>query len=651
MHFYGQESKAPHSFEEELMARVAWFVRLRWFPAGVVLLVAILADSLERPHLRIPLGGLGLVILAYNTLFHLWLQPLKRAASAARNGTASVPYEDWRLFSNVQVAADWLALGWLVHCTGGYESPVIFYFLFHVLLASLLLSPANCYVQASVAVVLVTALTVAEYLGVLPHLPLRSPVPIPPPHDGLTLVGVLFCFASTLYFVAFLATSVSVRLRQREVELVALKDTLEQAHARMSTLHEVAKTISSTLDLDRTLELIVTQAAHTMRVEACSLRLLDESGQLGIRAAYGLSDVYLQKGPVELSGSRIDQEALRGRVVAVDVSAEGWFQYPEAMREEGIRSVLCAPLVTGERPVGVIRLYSREVRTFTAGEVEYLSHFANLAAIAIQNAQAYRTLTELDRSRSQFILTVAHELKSPLATAQSLHQVILSGYAGEVSEQVRDFVARSDRQLTLLLERLRDLLELAAREAGQAEKEWGDVTLNHLLARTLQDMQPRAEAKQMDLQAHIPADPLVVYGHAEDLERVFINLLSNAVKYTPDGGQVQLNVEAENGQVQVSVRDSGIGIAAENLPRLFDEFYRTPEARAMEKYGTGLGLAIVKRIVEAHGGRIQVASEPGQGSTFAVFLPLNLRDNPAGATNKTPTASVRYGPTPSSHSF
>jgi signal transduction histidine kinase len=155
----------------------------------------------------------------------------------------------------------------------------------------------------------------------------------------------------------------------------------------------------------------------------------------------------------------------------------------------------------------------------------------------------------------------------------------------------------------------------------QLKGEKKEVVLNETISKVIELVQTSAEEKGLELEVEIAAEPLVLVGIEDGLERVFMNLVSNAVKYTPAGGSVAVRAWSEDDYIKVKVSDTGIGIPEEALPRIFDEFYRAKNAKAVEKEGTGLGLAIAKDVVEQHGGQISVESTVGQGSTFYVILP------------------------------
>jgi signal transduction histidine kinase len=200
-------------------------------------------------------------------------------------------------------------------------------------------------------------------------------------------------------------------------------------------------------------------------------------------------------------------------------------------------------------------------------------------------------------------------------------RVLEQGYVGPITSKQQDLVQRSKRRISFLLALVNDLLELAAGKMEQLKGEKKEVALNETIAKVAELVQTGAEEKGLKFKVEIAEEPLVLVGIEDGLERVFMNLVSNAIKYTPAGGSVAVKAWGENDQIKVEVSDTGIGIPEEALPRIFDEFYRAKNAKAMEMEGTGLGLAIAKDVVEKHGGQISVESAVGEGSTFYVALP------------------------------
>lgn len=601
--------------EEELIERVSWLIRLRWFAAlGVVGTTAITGPLLGLLIPQWKLFLVGTIILAYNGTFYLRLKDLRRDPSAG--------VERFSHFASVQFFVDWVALIFLVHYSGGIESPVVFYFIFHAIIASILLPPKACYFHATVGVLLVGTLALMEYYEVIPHVAIPGFLQ---PHfqQPFYVMGTLFFFGSAIYVSIYLATSITRRLWARTRQLARLKQRLESAYNKTQSLYDIAKAVTSTLDFTEVLNNIARLATRAMDAKACSIRLLhEERRQLWVAAAFGLSEEYLAKGAVDLDKSLVDRGALRGKPVAIlDVTKDPGFQYPEEARKEGIRSVLCVPLSVREKPIGVLRLYTGEIHRFTDEEIDFLSTLASQGAVAIENARTYQRLEDLEQAKSEFVFTVAHELKSPVAAIQSILRVLLEGYAGEIFQKQKELIGRVERRLIALQGLIRDLLALGALKGALPEGQKTDVILNGIINRVVDAVQPEVEEKGLELQVEVPDALLTIKANDEDLERLLSNLLENAVKYTPPKGRVRLQLVLDNNSVRIVVSDTGIGISPESMDRIFEEFYRGKNAKEMGQEGTGLGLSLVKHIVDRYHGEIGVESKPQEGSTFTVTLP------------------------------
>jgi signal transduction histidine kinase len=601
--------------EEELIHRVAWLIRLRWFAAlGVVGTTGITGSLLGLLIPQWQLFLVGTIIAAYNGAFYLRLKDLLRDPSAG--------VERFSHFASIQFFVDWLALILLVHYSGGIQSPVIFYFFFHAIIASILLPPKACYFHATVGVLLVGTLALTEYYGVIPHVAIPG---FPRLHfqQSFYVMGTLFFFGIAIYGSIYLATSITRQLWARTRQLARLKQRLESAYNKTQSLYDIAKAVTSTLNFTEVLNTIARLATKAMNAKACSIRLLHEDRrQLGIEAAFGLSEDYLAKGPVDLDKSLVDRGALRGKaVVILDVTKDPGFQYPEEAKKEGIRSVLCVPLTVREKPIGVLRLYTGEIHRFTDEEIDFLSTLAGQGGVAIENARTYQRLEDLERAKSEFVFTVAHELKSPVAAIQSILRVLLEGYAGEISQKQKELIDRVERRLIALQGLIRDLLALGALKGALPETKKTDVILNAIINRVVDAVQPEAEQKGLELQVEIPNTLMTIKANDDDLERLLSNLLENAVKYTPPKGKVRLQLALNSDSVRVVVSDTGIGISPESMDRIFEEFYRGKNAKEMGQEGTGLGLSLVKHIVDRYHGEIGVESKLREGSTFTVTLP------------------------------
>jgi signal transduction histidine kinase len=361
-----------------------------------------------------------------------------------------------------------------------------------------------------------------------------------------------------------------------------------------------------------------------MRAKGASIRLLDATGQqLRMEAAYGLSRKYLEKGPVQIERSPIDQKVLSGEPVIVEQAAQNQqLQYPAEIEAEGIRSILCVPVMGRTGPLGVLRVYGARPRSFAQANVQFAMAMARQGANAIENAQAYDELHRTDEVKSKFVRVVTHELRAPVAGAQSLLRTVTHELAGSLNELQRDILGRLSDRLDALQLLINDLLDLAAGKVEGCEAKLMPVPVDAVVLGMVDRLASQAKEKTIDLHVNCVPRGLSVMGSQEGLGRIFINLIGNAIKYTPPGGHVDVSLEQNNHEAVITVADSGVGIPEADQPHLFEEFFRGTNVKEAGIPGTGLGLAIVKDLVERYGGRLSLESRVGQGTTFAVVLPL-----------------------------
>jgi two-component system sensor histidine kinase/response regulator len=230
-----------------------------------------------------------------------------------------------------------------------------------------------------------------------------------------------------------------------------------------------------------------------------------------------------------------------------------------------------------------------------------------------------RELEQLNRIKSTFVRTVAHELRAPVAAMQSYIRLILDGYI-PVEEQ-REYLARAEQRASAQLELIGDLLDLAHLQNPDLAVKREPVDPAELLHEVCELMNSQAQEKKIVFIASIPNKAPTILADPKHIKQLWMNLVSNAVKYTNEGGAVSVKMEVQGDQIVTSVSDTGIGIAPEELTWIFEEFYRTKAAKAVSEMGTGLGLPLVKQIVETYQGHIDVQSTVGKGSTFTVVLP------------------------------
>ncbi|HEX7486115.1 MAG TPA: GAF domain-containing sensor histidine kinase [Vicinamibacterales bacterium] len=599
-----QVSPPETGADQELTSSLAWLIRLRWIAGfGVVLATLVGARIAGLPLAERPLVLIGLGIIAYNAVFHLI------PARLPGRPLESLVARQW--FARVQIGVDWVATAALIHFTGGIESPAIIFYLFHITIASLLLPHDRGFFYVALAPALVGAVAVGEYLGLLRHVPFVGGGGYASP---TYIATVLSFFTGSAYAMAYFSISISRRLRRREREIAGLYESV-----RLST---------STLEVPLVLARLTEAVVKALHCRAASIRLLDRTGRLDTIATHGLSDAYEGKAPMDLGKALVDREVLSGKIVLVaDVATDARVYHPEEVQAEGIKTMLCAPLLGKSGAIGVLRAYGGEDHEFTSDDGVFLGAVGAHGAVAIENAQAYDVLKTLDREKSRFVRIVTHELRSPLQVTQNLMAVLRGGYTGPLNERQVDLLERARHRVAFLETLVDDLLDLAAGRTDVREEklDHGLVRLADALRRVSARFEAACRAKGLFLRVACPDESLSVWSDEAAIDRLADNLVGNAVKYTRVGG-VRVELTREEETARIVVADTGIGIPTAEQPRLFQEFFRARNAKEVEEHGTGLGLAIVRDLVTRCGGRVAIESAENQGTTVTVLLPL-ARDN------------------------
>ncbi len=236
--------------------------------------------------------------------------------------------------------------------------------------------------------------------------------------------------------------------------------------------------------------------------------------------------------------------------------------------------------------------------------------------------RANSALREKDRLKSEYVRMVAHDIKSPLSTVSSLLQTVIEGYAGSIDQRARGLIERAQAKVDFLHHYAKDLLDLSrlrSKEGLNPEP----IDVRELVEEALKISAPKGEGKNISIDLHFGDGMPPLVADKEQMLHVLINLISNSLKYTPEGGAIRIEAEHRDDRFILRVSDTGIGIPEDDIPRIFDEFYRASNVAGTTR-GTGLGLALVKDIVHRHGGRVEVESTPGQGTTFTVTLPVKV---------------------------
>lgn len=454
------EDRLP--FEAELVTRIGWLIRLRWI-AVLGTAAAIGLATIWFP-LAVATGSLLVVtsaIALYNLLFLLFVRRLQEGRPR------KVRFRHSNRLAYGQIVLDLLALAALIHFSGGVENPMSFFFVFHVIIASILLRRAVSYLMAGLALLFLGAVAGLESAGAVAHYHLPF-VPGEPYREPWYLLIFFVALGSALFLAAYLTTSISARLRERDRELVDSNLTCQSRSQELAELND--------------------------------------------------------------------------------------------------------------------------------------------------------ELRRLDAERTRFLVMVTHELRAPIATIYSALDLAQSGYAPP--EKVQHVLGRAQGRAAELLDLIRDLLDLTkARQQATETQAEVRVQLEDVLRDVVEFMRVEAEEKGIILEVSVAPGLPPVRAEPDRAKVLWTNLLSNALKYTESGGRVVVRLHQDQQQIIGEVRDTGIGIAQEDQPLVFEEFFRAGNARAVSPHGSGVGLATVRRLIEHWGGRIWLESVLGEGSVFRFTLP------------------------------
>src|SRR5436309_12330657 len=418
-------------------------------------------------------------------------------------------------------------------------------------------------------------------------------------------------------------------------ELEARTGELTQSVEKLTALGEVSRAVSSTLDVETVLNTIVSRASQLAGADSCSIFEYDEAAeQFELRAVHNDDTAFieaLRAVPLRKGEGLMGRAAeMREPVQVPDITQPGAYQSSarDTLIRFGYRAVLSVPLLREDQIIGSLSFTRKAPGDFPPEVVDVLKTFATQSALAIQNARLFREIADksaqleaASRHKSEFLANMSHELRTPLNAIIGFSEVLSEVMFSEINEKQTEYLKDIHTSGQHLLSLINDILDLSKIEAGRMELELSDFDLPNAIENALILVRERASRRGIRLGSTIDRHLGVISGDERKVKQVLLNLLSNALKFTPEGGQINVRAVLNNDVAEVSVTDTGVGIAHEDQEAVFEEFRQVGGAEKKAE-GTGLGLALSRKFIELHGGRIWVKSQVGVGSTFTFTLPM-----------------------------
>jgi K+-sensing histidine kinase KdpD len=565
---------------------------LRWL--ALLLVVALHWFDRSAEGVILPLPQMAVVVVIYNGLLLLLMR-----------------FVPWLRRPLNYLALDTVVATLTVSLTGGYHSSFFVLYIFITIGAAFYLE--------LVPTVVVTLVIGLIYIGACYVNPAGLMVPYAQYIMAAKLLGLLV--------VSVLCGLLLEQLRREHRETER-----ERALARrLSALNDLFQQLNTTLDLEPTLKIVAEAPTTLLGADLTTIALLDDDGRhLSVAAAVGIDVAMLAEQRWALDDPLISA-VLASREPTIADQPERyvkglWASLVDDPALQAIKLVVTVPLTLNDEPLGLLDVAYSEDEASAEDDLAFLRALGQEAALAIRNARLYERereqvarLRALDKLQDGFVSAVSHELRTPLTCIRTSVDLLQATGHGLSEDQV-DLIDTVGQHVGRLETLVGDLLEVTKLEAGQVTLSTQPTDLRQLIERVVEALHPLTDRKGLVVKTHLPETADSVDVDRRRIEQVLTNVIHNAHKYAPKGGRIEIDLNQSDGGVEICVTDNGPGIPKEDQGRVFDRFYVVDDGRGLS--GVGLGLFIAQQMVQLHGGRIWVESQPGEGSTFCFFLPV-----------------------------
>lgn len=416
----------------------------------------------------------------------------------------------------------------------------------------------------------------------------------------------------------------------------ALSDQ-ERMAAELQTVAEVSTAASTILDVDKLLSTVVELVKHRFGLYHAHIYLIDETGDsLVLRAGAGdVGQIMVLEGrTIKFDAESLVARAARTRKGFIENDVRKIVDFLPHPLLPNTRAEMAIPLLVGGHLIGVLDLQSDQVGYFTDESMLVQRTLASQIAVAVQNASMYAAqvetsskLRQVDRLKSEFLASMSHELRTPLNSIIGFADVLLEGLDGDLNERMEQDVRLIRESGKHLRDLIGDILDMSKIEAGRMELRYEEIDVRQIANEILATASPLVQEKNLDLILNLGDNVDTITADRTRLRQILWNIMGNAIKFT-DKGNITLSMQSDGDWLRIAVQDTGIGIKPDDMNILFEQFRQIDGRLNRRVGGSGLGLPISKKLVELHGGEINVESVPGRGSTFWFTIPVNKPQPP-----------------------